>query len=91
MPRNKIGPEISRSNQLRLRRVGLHIHRKLFLTQKPVEWLAFKSGVARSSIREIIAGRSNFRILTLDSIARSLGYRNAEDLLTAVEKERQSD
>ncbi len=64
-----------------LKKIGLKIHKNLFDQDKPVEWLAFRAGVARSSIREIMAGRSNPRILTLSAIAEALGYRGLVDFL----------
>lgn len=73
--------ESSTNDQLLLRRIGLMIHRLLFESKRPVEWLSFKSGVARSSIREIIAGRSNLRLLTLNSLAKSLGFKDVIDFL----------
>lgn len=67
-----------------LRKIGLKIHRDLYELDKPVEWLAFNVGVARSSIREIIAGRSNPRFLTLQSIAMGLGYKSVVDFLRSI-------
>lgn len=62
-----------------LRKVGLRISKDLYEKEKPVEWLAFETGVARSTLREIIAGRSNVRILTLKSISDGLGYKSLAD------------
>jgi hypothetical protein len=75
---------VSRSDQMLLKQIGLMVNKVLFERGKPVEWLSFKSGVARSSIREIIAGRSNSRILTLNSIARGLGFTDAIEMLDKV-------
>jgi hypothetical protein len=75
---------LSRSDEMLLRQVGLLIHKTLFDLGKPVEWLSFKSGVARSTIREIIAGRSNARIVTLNSLARSLGFADIVDFLNRI-------
>jgi hypothetical protein len=73
--------KIRKSEQLLLKQIGLQIHKSLFENDKPVEWLSFKSGIARSSIREIIAGRSNARILTLNTLAQNLGFDDIVDLL----------
>jgi hypothetical protein len=70
-----------KSDAILLKQIGLLIHKTLFETGKPVEWLSFKSGVARSSIREIIAGRSNTRILTLNTLAKNLGFSDVTELL----------
>jgi hypothetical protein len=74
----------NRSEELLLRQIGLLINKTLFSKGKPVEWLSFKSGVARSSIREIIAGRSNTRILTLNTLAKSLGFADAVEFLNKI-------
>mgnify|MGYP003345547099 CR=1 FL=1 len=76
--------ETNKSDELLLRRVGLLIHKILYESKKPVEWLSFKSGVARSSIREIIAGRSNPRILTLHALAKSLGFDDVIEFLVKI-------
>ncbi len=73
--------KVTKSEQLLLKQIGLQIHKALYKNEKPVEWLSFKSGVARSSIREIIAGRSNARILTLNTLAKSLGYVDVCDMV----------
>ncbi len=64
-----------------LKRMGLLINKTLTDQDKSVEWLAFKVGLARSTIREILAGRSNPRVLTLNSIAKGLGFRSLQDFL----------
>jgi hypothetical protein len=74
--------KMSKADELLLKQVGLLIHKTLFENDKPVEWLSFKSGVARSSIREIIAGRSNARILTLNILAKHLGFNDVVELLS---------
>lgn len=73
--------QVCLTQQKLLRKIGLKINKELFEQDKPVEWLAFKVGHARSSIREIIAGRSNPRLLTLSSIAEGLGYKSLADFL----------
>jgi hypothetical protein len=67
-----------------LKRVGQKIHKQLHEKGKPVEWLAFSVGLARSSIREIIAGRSNPKLITLHQIALGLGYKTLSDFLSEV-------
>lgn len=74
----------SQSEQQLLKRIGLKINHDLYEQSKPVEWLALKLGVARSTLREIIAGRSNFRVLTLNAIAEGLGYRGLADFLKGI-------
>jgi hypothetical protein len=67
-----------------LKCVGLKIHKELQRHGKPVEWLAFSVGLARSSIREIIAGRSNPKVITLHQIALGLGYRSLSEFLAEI-------
>ncbi|MBU6374702.1 MAG: helix-turn-helix domain-containing protein [Bdellovibrionales bacterium] len=65
-----------------LKRVGLKISRDLHERDKSVDALALEIGMARSTLREIIAGRSNPRLLSLDAIAQGLGYRKLSDFLS---------
>jgi transcriptional regulator with XRE-family HTH domain len=57
-----------------LRRLGLKILKDLSDRGMTVDGLALQVGVARSTLREITAGRSNPRLLTLVEIAHGLGY-----------------
>ncbi|MBI3555633.1 MAG: hypothetical protein HY074_05165, partial [Deltaproteobacteria bacterium] len=41
----------------------------------------FEADIARSTLREIIAGRSNLRVLTFKNIAEGLGYKSIEEFL----------
>ena len=74
----------STSEQRLLKQVGLKINKDLFQKGQSVEGLSFAIGVARSSIREIIAGRSNPRLLTLKAISLGLGYENLEEFLKSL-------
>lgn len=62
-----------------LKRVGLKIIQDLNQRNQSVDALALQVGMARSTLREIIAGRSNLRLLTLESIATGLGYRDLSE------------
>ncbi len=64
-----------------LKKIGLKIGRNLFAKSQSVEWLAIQVGIARSTLREIMAGRSNARILTLNAIAKGLGFKNLVEFL----------
>ena len=74
----------STTEQRLLKQVGLKINKELFQKGQSVEGLSFEIGVARSSIREIIAGRSNPRLLTLKAISLGLGYESLEEFLKAI-------
>ena len=67
-----------------LKKLGRKINKSLADTDRSVEWLSFESDTARSTLREIIAGRSNPRILTVKRIASALGYKNVEDFLKSL-------
>ena len=69
-----------------LKAIGLRIQNDLYKQERSVEDLSLDCGVARSTLREIIAGRSNPRLMTLHSVAVSLGYTGVADFLTKVEK-----
>ncbi|NDD90589.1 XRE family transcriptional regulator [bacterium] len=65
-----------------LKRVGLKISRDLHERDKSVDALALEIGMARSTLREIIAGRSNPRLLSLEAIAHGLGYRGLAEFFS---------
>lgn len=64
----------SRAQEQFLKRLGLKILKDLSERGMTVDGLALQIGVARSTLREITAGRSNPRLLTLVEIAHGLGY-----------------
>jgi ribosome-binding protein aMBF1 (putative translation factor) len=82
-PRERVF-ELNAEDLRMLRRIGLSIARSLNEQGRSVEQLAAELCIARSTLREIIAGRSNARILTLNSIARGLGYANLVDFLSKI-------
>jgi transcriptional regulator with XRE-family HTH domain len=57
-----------------LRHLGLKIMKDLTAKGMSVDAFALEIGIARSTLREITAGRSNPRLLTLVEIAHGLGY-----------------
>ena len=71
----------SLQEQRLLKQVGLKINSDLYQKGQSVEGLSFEIGIARSSIREIIAGRSNPRLLTLNAISAGLGYDTLQEFL----------
>jgi transcriptional regulator with XRE-family HTH domain len=64
-----------------LKRLGDLIRSDLKAKKISVESMAEKLGIARSTLREIIYGQSNVRLLTLHSIARGVGYRDLATFL----------
>lgn len=67
-----------------LKRIGLQIQNELHKKNKTLEWLAVNVGISRSALQEIVAGRSNLRILTLASITVGLGYKDVRDFLASI-------
>lgn len=52
---------------------------------KPVEWLAWESETSRATIRRIFDGDRNIGIITIDRVAKALGYKNGvKDLLNDI-------
>jgi predicted transcriptional regulator len=65
-----------------LKKVGLLVQNELHKAGITLELFAEQVGISRSALQEIVAGRSNLRILTLTSIAAELGYRDLRDFLS---------
>lgn len=78
--------EITSEGRRLLKSIGLRIQNDLYKQERSVEGLSLDCGIARSTLREIIAGRSNPRLMTLHSVALSLGYSGVADFLSKVEK-----
>jgi hypothetical protein len=78
---------LSRGEQQLLKQIGLKIHRELYRRGGTTESLSLEVNVARSTIREVIAGRSNVRILTLKAIVQGLGFSSVKQFLADIEPE----
>ena len=76
---------LSRGEQQMLKQIGLKINRELYKRGGTTESLSLEVNVARSTIREVIAGRSNVRILTLKAIVQGLGYPSVRQFLSDIE------
>lgn len=75
---------ISDTEKKLLRKIGLKISKDLYNAGKSSEWLAFRVGIARSTVQEVIAGRSNVRILTLNQIVEGLNYNGISDFMKSL-------
>ena len=81
---NKREYEYSVKEKRSLKKIGLKVaydleHR---LDKKhPVEWLSWRANTARSALREIIAGRSNPKFLTLLAISEAFEYESLPEFL----------
>jgi transcriptional regulator with XRE-family HTH domain len=85
----KLKNEHSKEEKHFLKLLGLKISEDLakkFETPRPIEWLSWETGIARSALREVMAGRSNPKILTLRSISKAFGYKSVVDFLKEIEK-----
>ncbi len=78
--------EISFEDKRLLRAIGLRIQNELYKQKRSVEDLSLDCGVARSTLREIIAGRSNPRLLTLHAVGISLGYSGVAEFLSKISR-----
>jgi hypothetical protein len=66
------------------RTIGRKIHKELSNSDKSVEWLAFEADTARSTIRRIFDGSGNIGIVTLDRVARALGYKDVTEFFRSL-------
>ena len=71
---------LTKSEERFLRQVGARIMDIASKEGKSLEGLAFKTGLSRAAIYNLVNGRHNFKILTIVSIANELGV-NYHDLL----------
>ena len=75
--REKNNPTPKSSEELRLlKRIGQRIHKHLHDNNKPVEWLAWESETSRATVRRIFDADRNVGLLTLDRVAKALGYKD---------------
>ncbi len=72
---------LATSERALLKKLGARITEKLQEKGKSSDWLAAEASVARSTLREILSGRSNPRILTVHSLSKALGYGHVCELL----------
>lgn len=66
-----------------LKSIGSRIHKELYQLGKTVEWLAFESETSRATIRRIFDADRNIGVVTLDRVAKALGY---EDIIEFLKK-----
>lgn len=59
-----------------LKRIGQGIHKHLHDMGETVEWLAWESETSRATVRRIFDADRNVGVLTLDRVARALGYKD---------------
>ncbi len=67
-----------------LKKLGDLIRSDLSAKGISVEAMAEKLGIARSTLREIIYGKSNVRVLTLQSIAKGVGFKDLSAFLKRI-------
>ena len=76
--------EYSNREKKFLKKVGLQVSYDLqnrFEEARPIEWLSWETSVSRSALREIIAGRSNPKVITLLAISEAFEYESLQDFL----------
>jgi hypothetical protein len=83
LPRTPSKPRTTHEIKL-VQTIGKKIHQDLFKKNKPVEWLAFEAETARSTIRRMFDGDGNIGVVTLDRVARALGYKDVIDFFKSM-------
>ena len=81
------GYEYSIKEKTSLKKLGLKISYDLknrFHEKRPLEWLSWETNIARSALREIMAGRSNPKFLTLLAISEAFEYKCLSEFLEEV-------
>ena len=69
------------SEQRLLKKIGRKVHKDLYDENKPIERLAWESDVSRSTVQRIFDANGNVGVLTLDRIAKGLGYKSIIEFL----------
>ena len=67
-----------------LKLIGLQIHKDLHDQHRNVECLSKSAGLARSTLREIIAGKSNLRLMSLKAVTEQLGYKSLVEFFQVI-------
>jgi len=67
-----------------LLRIGRKVHKELYDSNKSIEWLAWEAEIARSTVQRVFEAKYNLGIITLDRIARALGYSDAIEFLKTI-------
>lgn len=67
-----------------LKRIGRKIHKDLYELGKPIEWLAWEAEIARSTVQRVFDADRNVGIVTLDRIAKALGYADVVAFLNTI-------
>lgn len=67
-----------------LEKIAKKVRRDLHDLDKPLEWLAWESELARSTIQRVLDAERNVGIITLDRICKSLGYTGIAKFLETI-------
>jgi hypothetical protein len=78
IPKSESKPRTEAEFRL-LKAIGRKIHKELSESNRSVEWLAFEADTARSTIRRIFDGEGNIGVVTLDRVAKALGYKDVAE------------
>ncbi|MCM2278449.1 MAG: helix-turn-helix domain-containing protein [Oligoflexia bacterium] len=74
-------PGRTRKSESFLRGLGTLLREEMGAQGKSPDLVAHQVGIARSTLRAILRGESDPRLLTVDAIARDLGYSGIAELL----------
>lgn len=82
--KRKSNAELSQAEKKLLTQIASKIRKDLYNLDKPLEWLAWESEVSRSTVQRVLDANRNIGIVTLDKIAKGLGYKSAIELLSQI-------
>lgn len=67
-----------------LAKIGRRVHKDLYDLGKPVEWLAWEAGLSRATVRRILDANRNVGVLTLQRVAKGLGYKDLAEFMASL-------
>ena len=79
--------KVTKADQALLKRIGAMVREGRDQQEQTTEELASLAGVARSTLREVEAGRSNLRLGNLAKITRALEWDSLSAFLTHAEQQ----
>lgn len=79
--KKKSSSVLNQSEKKILTKIALKIRKDLYDLDKSLEWLAWESEVARSTVQRVLEADRNVGIITLDKIAKSLGHKDVVEFL----------
>lgn len=82
LTRKKSITTFNKAEKQLLEQIAAKIRKDLYDLEKPLEWLAWEAEVARSTVQRVLDADRNIGIITLDRVAKGLGYKNIVEFLS---------